>query len=179
MFIFFAFGLLFFKWTWEFNMWLVFVIISIKTHYILVKSWHHIVVYSGIRHTITNKINMIGAGKVRCLGMCETSRLNTTVAVKQHCKYKVHTFFHKYIYIYIYIYQCYPAGVGNMKHSSEILVHIDMIASADLSDTHPWCKSPVPPHPKSALLDWDLVTVEAIWVKWTHCHVQESSLRWF
>ncbi len=43
----------------------------------------------------------------------------------------------------------------------------------------PWCKSPVPPHPKCALLDWDLVTVEAIWVKWTHCHVQEISLRWF
>ncbi len=28
-------------------------------------------------------------------------------------------------------------------------------------------------------IDWDLVTVEAIWVKWTHCHVQETSLRWF
>ncbi len=28
-------------------------------------------------------------------------------------------------------------------------------------------------------LDWDLVTVEAIRVKWTHCHVQETSLRWF
>ncbi len=35
------------------------------------------------------------------------------------------------------------------------------------------------PNPKGALLDWDLVTVEAIWVKWTHCHVQETSLRWF
>ncbi len=23
-------------------------------------------------------------------------------------------------------------------------------------------------NPKGALLDWDLVTVEAIWVKWTH-----------
>ncbi len=41
------------------------------------------------------------------------------------------------------------------------------------------CESPVPPHPKGALLDWDLVTVEVIWVKWTHCHVQETSLRWF
>ncbi len=30
---------------------------------------------------------------------------------------------------------------------------------------------------QSALLDWDLVTVEAVWVKWTHCHVQETSLR--
>ncbi len=40
-------------------------------------------------------------------------------------------------------------------------------------------ESPIPPHPKGALLDWDLVTVEAIWVKWTHCHVQETSLRWF
>ncbi len=29
------------------------------------------------------------------------------------------------------------------------------------------------------ILDWDLVTVEAIWVKWTPCHVQETSLRWF
>ncbi len=38
---------------------------------------------------------------------------------------------------------------------------------------------PVPTHPKAALLDWDLVTVEAIWVKWTHCHVQETSLRRF
>ncbi len=38
---------------------------------------------------------------------------------------------------------------------------------------------PVPPHPKGALLDWDLVTVEAIWIKWTHCHVQEISLSWF
>lgn len=28
-----------------------------------------------------------------------------------------------------------------------------------------------------ALLDWDLVTVEAIWVQWTHCHIQETSLR--
>ncbi len=36
---------------------------------------------------------------------------------------------------------------------------------------------PLSPHPKGALLDWDLVTVEAIWVKWTHCHVQETSLR--
>ncbi len=57
-----------------------------------------------------------------------------------------------------------------------------MIAShsaADLSAAHPWCESPVPPHPKGALLDWDLVTVEAIWVKWTHCHAQQTSLRWF
>ncbi len=51
--------------------------------------------------------------------------------------------------------------------------------AADLSAAHPWCVSPVPPHPKGALLDWDLKTVEAIWVKWTHCHVQETSLRWF
>ncbi len=32
---------------------------------------------------------------------------------------------------------------------------------------------------QNALLDWDLVTVEAIWVTWTHYHVQETSLRWF
>ncbi len=48
-----------------------------------------------------------------------------------------------------------------------------------LSAAHPWYESPVPPHPKDALLDLDLVTVEAIWVKWNHCHVQETSLRWF
>ncbi len=52
-------------------------------------------------------------------------------------------------------------------------------SSADLSAAHPWCESPVPPHTKGALLDWDLVTVEAIWVKWTHYHVQETSLWWF
>ncbi len=45
--------------------------------------------------------------------------------------------------------------------------------------SHPWCESPISPHPKGALLDWDLVTVEAIWVKSTHCHVQETSLKWF
>ncbi len=32
---------------------------------------------------------------------------------------------------------------------------------------------------QSCSIDWDLVTVEAIWVKWTHCYVQETSLRWF
>ncbi len=59
--------------------------------------------------------------------------------------------------------------------------HDSITVSADLikSAAHPWCESPVPPHPKGALLDWDLVTVEDIWVKWTHCHVQETSLRWF
>ncbi len=68
------------------------------------------------------------------------------------------------------------------KHSSEILVHIDMIASHSCCrfvgyTSMMWISRS--PHPKAALLDWDLVTVEAIWVKWTHCHVQETSLRWF
>jgi len=39
-------------------------------------------------------------------------------------------------------------------------------------------KLPVPPHPKDALLGWDLVTVGAILVQWTHCHVQETNLKW-
>ncbi len=68
------------------------------------------------------------------------------------------------------------------KQSSEILVHIDFIASRSCCrfvGCTSWCESLVPPHPKGALLDWDLVTVEVIWVKWTHCHVQETSLRWF
>ncbi len=60
-----------------------------------------------------------------------------------------------------------------------ILTWYHHAVAADLSAAHPWCKFTVPPHPKSALLDWDLVTVEAVWVKWTHCHVQETSLIWF
>ena len=51
--------------------------------------------------------------------------------------------------------------------------------AADLSAAHPWCDSPIPPHPKDVPLDWDLVIVEATGVQWTHCHVQETSLRWF
>ncbi len=57
--------------------------------------------------------------------------------------------------------------------------HDSITVAADLSSGHPWRESLVPPHPKAALLDWDLVTVEDIWVKWTHCNVQETSLRWF
>ncbi len=34
-------------------------------------------------------------------------------------------------------------------------------------------------HKKGALLNWDLVTVEATGGQWTHCHVQETSFRWF
>ena len=71
------------------------------------------------------------------------------------------------------------------KHSSEILVHADMMAS--LSATHPWRASPVPPHPKAALLDRDLLTVEAIEVQWTnvmfkkpeHCPAGSSHQRMF
>ncbi len=113
-----------------------------------------------------------------------------------------------YIYIYIYIYTvtghfirytflvpCWtPFALRTTlilhsidstrcwKHYSEILVILiwyHHTVAADLSAAPPWCESPVPPHPKGALLDWDLVTVEVIWVKWTHCHVQETSLRWF
>lgn len=39
---------------------------------------------------------------------------------------------------------------------------------------HPWCKSHVPPHPWAALLDGDLVTVEAIWAHWTNYHVSRN-----
>lgn len=35
------------------------------------------------------------------------------------------------------------------------------------------------PRPHDAVLGWDLVTVRVIWLPWTHCHVQESSLQWF
>lgn len=32
-------------------------------------------------------------------------------------------------------------------------------------------------HPLGGLLDWDLVTVKAILVQWTHYHVQETNMR--
>ena len=48
--------------------------------------------------------------------------------------------------------------------------HNGMVAG-DLSVAHPWCVSAAPPHPKGALLDWDLLTVEVIGVQWTHCNV--------
>jgi len=48
-----------------------------------------------------------------------------------------------------------------------------------LWDAHPGPEAPVPPHPKDALLGWDLVTVGAILVQWTHCQFQETNLKWF
>ncbi len=62
---------------------------------------------------------------------------------------------------------------------SKVLFCTNRIYNRCILTANPWCESPIPPHPKGALLDWDLVTVEAIWVKWSHCHVQETSLRWF
>ncbi len=103
-----------------------------------------------------------------------------------------------YIFIHIYIHLLVPCwtpfvfrsvlilrGIDSTrcwKHSSEILVHIVMIAS------HSCCRFVVctsmmwiscSTTSQRCSIDWDLVTVEAIWVKWTHCHVQETSLRWF
>jgi len=49
----------------------------------------------------------------------------------------------------------------------------------NLWDAHPGHEAPVPPHPKDALLGWDLVTVGTILLQWTHCHVQETNLKWF
>lgn len=63
------------------------------------------------------------------------------------------------------------------RHSSEILVHIGIIVSRNCCKCVS-CTSMMPPHPKRALLDWYLVTVEALWVQWTHCYAQETSLRW-
>lgn len=40
--------------------------------------------------------------------------------------------------------------------------HVGVTVIADLPALHPWNESPVPPRTKHALLDWDLVTVEAI-----------------
>lgn len=44
---------------------------------------------------------------------------------------------------------------------------------------HSWRKSPVSPHPKGAVLHWDLVTVEAIQIQQTHCYVQVTGFRLF
>ncbi len=77
-----------------------------------------------------------------------------------------------------------PNSTRCCKHSSEILVHIDMIASRSCC-RFVGCMSMIRISRSTTsqrcsilLLDWDLVTVEAIWVKWTHCYVQEPSLRW-
>lgn len=61
----------------------------------------------------------------------------------------------------------------DLKQNSRILVHIDKIASRC---RFVGCTSmtPVSPHHKGALLDWDLV---AVGVQWTHCHVPETGLR--
>lgn len=55
---------------------------------------------------------------------------------------------------------------------------------------HPWCHAPIPHQSKSGVLAWiqskhhcvswttsqDLMAVENIWVKWTHCYAQETSV---
>lgn len=51
--------------------------------------------------------------------------------------------------------------------------------ATDLSAAYPWCRSLISPPPTSALWDWDLLTVGVIWAKWTNCHVQETTSRWF
>lgn len=51
---------------------------------------------------------------------------------------------------------CGIDAIRCLKHSSDILIHINMIA-ADLLTPHLWCKSPVPPHPKVPL--WEFMTV--------------------
>lgn len=42
---------------------------------------------------------------------------------------------------------------------------------------YPWWESSIPLHYKEALLDQDVVTVEAVGVQGAHCHVQKSSFR--
>lgn len=50
--------------------------------------------------------------------------------------------------------------------------HIDMKVSGDWLAAHLWLEAPVLLHPKGALLERVLVTVEAVWAQWTHCHVK-------
>jgi len=58
------------------------------------------------------------------------------------------------------------------------LIGKHLAVDGDLWDAHTGHEAPVPPHPKDALLGWDLVTMRAILVQWTHCHVQETNLKW-
>lgn len=47
--------------------------------------------------------------------------------------------------------------------------------ASDFLAVHPWFDLLF----QHVLLECDLVTMEAVWVKWTDCHVQEGSVRWF
>lgn len=71
-------------------------------------------------------------------------------------------------------------STSSWKHSSEIWVRTGMIA------LHSCCKTRQLHFHVDAIafhqiqnLDCDLVTVEATWVQWGHCHVHETSLMWF
>lgn len=52
--------------------------------------------------------------------------------------------------------------------------HESITVTADLLTTRHgwWCKWPITPHPKGALLN-ELLAVEAIWVQWIHCQIEE------
>lgn len=58
-----------------------------------------------------------------------------------------------------------------LREFGSYLVHT---VAAYLSAPHPWCQSPIRPHPKGALRV-GLMTVEVIWGRKTNCHVQETS----
>lgn len=49
------------------------------------------------------------------------------------------------------------------KKNYYFLIQVDSMTQL----LHPWSESPVPLHPKGALLVWYPVTVEAVWVQWT------------
>ncbi len=124
--------------------------------------------------------------------------------INVYFKIRVNNFFFLlYIYIYIYMYYMYVCVCVCILNGHFIrytllvpgwtpfcLQNCLKELETFLRDFVPYCCRFVgcismmwiscsPPHTKGALLDWDLVTVEAIWVKWTHCNVKETSLRWF
>lgn len=70
----------------------------------------------------------------------------------------------------------YRGKSHNINNSLNSYNHL--LANTFLAADHfPWCDSPVPLHPKGALLEWNLVVMEAIWVQWTLRHVQETIVR--
>lgn len=56
---------------------------------------------------------------------------------------------------------------GQYWHDS-ITVTVDLLTRRHVW----WCKWPITPHPKGAVLN-ELLAVEAIWVQWIHCQIEE------
>ena len=68
--------------------------------------------------------------------------------------------------------------ISNTHKSVCLSVCLCMCMCQSVTAAHLRCESHVPPHPKGALLDWDLVTVEAIGVQWSHWWRNQFEMIW-